>query len=80
MEADPPATPSASWRAASSIVVGGVGILSRAFLFAASTVEVNGLDGFLSLLNRREDIGARERGLITGTSRLFFWNHTQHFY
>jgi monolysocardiolipin acyltransferase len=31
-----------------------------------SKVETHGMDGFLKLLDEREDVGGRERGLITG--------------
>jgi monolysocardiolipin acyltransferase len=44
-----------------------VGLLSRGFLHGLSRTEVNGLDGFLKLLDQRKNVEGRERGLITGT-------------
>lgn len=58
--------PSLSWRIASSITMGTVGVLSRLFLFGANRTEVHGLEKFLVLLDEREDIESRKRGLITG--------------
>jgi monolysocardiolipin acyltransferase len=46
--------------------MGVVGMLCRGFLFALSTTEVHGLDSFLQLLDERENVAQRERGLITG--------------
>lgn len=43
-----------------------VGALCRAFLFAACTVEVNGLEGFTKLLDSRREPSKRTRGLVTG--------------
>ncbi len=50
----------------SLLVMGVAGLLSRAFLKRAKEVKVQGLDEFIQLLDRRSDIGGRERGLITG--------------
>lgn len=38
----------------------------RCFLLGPNSTEVYGLDGFLALLDQREDIKNRVRGLITG--------------
>ncbi len=46
--------------------MGLTGVLSRAFLLGANRLEVQGLDDFLQILDRRKDIDGRERGLITG--------------
>lgn len=46
--------------------MGAVGLLCRGFLFGLSKTEVHGLDRFLELLDEREKVEGRERGLITG--------------
>lgn len=58
--------PSLSWRIGSSITMGAIGVLSRLFMFGANKTEVHGLEDFLELLDEREDINSRKRGLITG--------------
>ncbi|KAF2836873.1 hypothetical protein M501DRAFT_1018746 [Patellaria atrata CBS 101060] len=60
-----PATPSLPWRASSMAVMALTGILSRAFLYGLSRTEVDGLEGFLRVLDRRKDVKKRDRGLIT---------------
>lgn len=45
--------------------MGWVGATCRTFLIGFNRLEVHGWDGFKKLLDEREDIGARERGLIT---------------
>lgn len=64
--AESPFQPSLPWRIASSIVMGVTGTVFRIFLFGANNTEVHGLDRFLDLLDKRHDIEARQRGLITG--------------
>jgi monolysocardiolipin acyltransferase len=61
-----PEAPSAPWRAASAFTMGAVGLLCKGFLSGLSKVETHGMDGFLKLLDEREDVGGRKRGLITG--------------
>lgn len=61
--------PSLWWRAGSSATMFNVGALCRAFLLSFSTLEVNGLDEFVQLLDSRRDPTERTRGLITGVSR-----------
>lgn len=61
-----PSEPSFPWQLGSSVVIGFIGSLSRLFLFGANHTEVHGLDGFLELLDKRRDLQARTRGLITG--------------
>ena len=61
-----PEAPSAPWRAASAFVMGAVGILSGGFVSGLSKAEVHGMDNFLKLLDERENVASRERGLITG--------------
>lgn len=58
--------PSLSWQIGSSITMGTIGVLSRLFMFGANRTEVHGLEKFLVLLDEREDIESRKRGLITG--------------
>jgi monolysocardiolipin acyltransferase len=60
-----PEAPSVPWRAASSFVMGAVGLLCKGFL-GLNRVETHGMEEFLRLLDEREDINKRERGLITG--------------
>jgi monolysocardiolipin acyltransferase len=48
--------------------MGAVGALCRGFLYGLSNTEVHGLDGFLELLDERENVERRERGLITGNA------------
>jgi monolysocardiolipin acyltransferase len=61
-----PEAPSAPWRAASTITMGAVGLLCKGFLSGLSKVETHGMEDFLKLLDEREDVAGRERGLITG--------------
>lgn len=61
-----PAAPSWQWQTASKYTMGAVGALCRGFLLRLSTTEVHGLDRFLELLDERENVEERERGLITG--------------
>jgi monolysocardiolipin acyltransferase len=68
-----PEAPSAPWRAASSFVMGAVGLLCKGFL-GLNRVETHGMEEFLRLLDEREDVNRRERGLITGT-RLIPWRN-----
>jgi hypothetical protein len=46
--------------------MGVTGFLSRSFLVGFSNTEVIGLDRFLEVLDGRKDVGARDRGLLTG--------------
>lgn len=43
-----------------------IGALSRAFLLATRTAELNGLESFVQLLESRWDPSKRTRGLVTG--------------
>jgi monolysocardiolipin acyltransferase len=58
--------PSLPWRAASSFTMLTVAALSKGFMYGLNSVEVSGLQGFLSILDARKDVGKRQRGLITG--------------
>jgi hypothetical protein len=60
-----PEAPSGPWRAASAFTMGAVGLLCKGFL-GFNKVETHGMDGFLKLLDEREDVAGRQRGLITG--------------
>lgn len=64
---DHPNLPSLPWRVSSSIVMGVSGFLARVFYTGMNSVEVHGLDSFLELLDKRKDIEARGRGLLTST-------------
>lgn len=57
--------PSRPWMASSAFTTGAVGLLCRGFLMGLSKTEVNGLDAFLELLDKRKDVEGREKGLIT---------------
>ncbi|KAJ4294160.1 Lyso-phosphatidylcholine acyltransferase [Kalmusia sp. IMI 367209] len=59
-----PAAPSGPWRAGSAFVMGAVGLLCRGFLGLSKT-EAHGLDNFLKLLDERENVEGRQKGLIT---------------
>ena len=54
--------------------MGITGAISRVTLYGTNTTEVHGLDGFLELIDKRQDIESRTRGLITGESvPAFLW-------
>ncbi|KAK6068827.1 acyltransferase [Seiridium cupressi] len=57
--------PSLPWRASSAMITGLTGMLCRGFLYGFNNVEVNGLQRFLKVLDEREDVDKRERGLLT---------------
>lgn len=61
-----PAQPSLAWRTGSAFTMGAVGFLCRSFLLGLNRLEVNGLEQFLELLDERQDVESRTRGLITG--------------
>jgi monolysocardiolipin acyltransferase len=61
-----PAAPSAPWRAASAFTMGAVGLLCKGFLSGLSRVETHGMEDFLQLLDEREQVEGRQKGLITG--------------
>jgi len=63
---DPPYAPNLSWRIASTATITLTGLLARTFGRVACTTEVHGLEGFLKLLDERNDVDGRQRGLITG--------------
>lgn len=53
-----------AWRLGSQAVMGSVGAASRGFLYAFNTVQVDGLDNLLGVLDKRKAQG-RDRGLLT---------------
>ena len=69
MEGDSP-PPSLPWRFGSATVMGVSGFLTRTFMYGANSMETHGLDGFLNLVDERQDIDKRQRGLITGECSL----------
>ena len=64
--ASSPGQPSLAWRLGSAFQMGMAGSLSRIIMFGANNTDVYGLDQFCQLLDDREDVDRRERGLITG--------------
>lgn len=46
--------------------MGFIGFLSRTFLYGLSNPEIHGLDSFLATIDARQEVGRRQRGLITG--------------
>ncbi|KAF1830906.1 hypothetical protein BDW02DRAFT_641855 [Decorospora gaudefroyi] len=65
-----PEAPSGPWRAASAFTMGAVGLLCKGFLTGLSRVETHGMEGFLKLLDEREHVAGRERGLITVSNHI----------
>lgn len=63
--------PSLPWRIGSSLTMGMVGGICRSFLHGLSNIETFGLERFLERLEERRDVGARERGLLTGLRQSF---------
>ncbi|KAF7532087.1 hypothetical protein G7054_g8279 [Neopestalotiopsis clavispora] len=57
--------PSLPWRASASMITGLTGMISRGFLYGFNKVETTGLQRFLQILDEREDVDKRERGLLT---------------
>lgn len=64
---DAPDQPSLLWRTGSSFITGATGFLCRTFLVGLNRLEVKGYDKFMRLLDEREDVSGRTKGLITGT-------------
>lgn len=65
-ENQPPLPPSLPWRIGSAAVMGFIGSLTRVFMNVPNTQEAHGLNKFLDLIDEREDISRRKRGLVTG--------------
>lgn len=62
----PAAAPPLSWRIGSTATMAFIGLLCKGFLnVATSQTTVEGLEGFVDLLDRRRDVEGRTRGLIT---------------
>jgi len=64
-EGDPP-PPSLGWRLGSTLTMSMVGGLTRVFMTIPNTTKSHGKDAFMDLLDDREDVEDRRRGLITG--------------
>ena len=60
-----PERPGLAFRMANSFQLGWVGAACRSFLLTFNRLEVHGWDKFQKLLDERDDVGARTRGLIT---------------
>lgn len=69
----PPSQPSLPWRIGSSVTIGTVGAFCRTFLYGFNESKVVGLEKFLKVLEKRRDVGARTRGLLTGMG---LWRNT----
>ncbi|KAI0180837.1 acyltransferase [Hypoxylon sp. FL1284] len=67
---DPLQQPSLSWRITSSVSMGLTAALCRGFLYGLNTVETVGLDRFLDILDKRENVDKRQRGLITVSNHI----------
>lgn len=76
--ANQPEAPSWQWRAASSATMGFIGTLCRSFLYTLATTEVHGLDEFLQLLDERQDVRARTKGLITVSNHISVYVRSTH--
>jgi len=50
--------------------MGLIGSLTRSFMCVLNTQEAHGLNHFLDLIDEREDVTRRKRGLITGSYML----------
>ncbi|TID15088.1 Lysophosphatidylcholine acyltransferase [Venturia nashicola] len=58
--------PSLRWRVASRATIAAIGLACKAFLkVGTKSTETHGLDNFVKLLDERQDISQRERGLLT---------------
>ncbi|KAI0481045.1 hypothetical protein GGR56DRAFT_302526 [Xylariaceae sp. FL0804] len=66
----PPLQPGLPHRLASSLIMGTVSSISRAFLYGLNSVEVTGLQRFLDILDQRRDPLKRQRGLITVSNHI----------
>ncbi|KAH0354496.1 hypothetical protein KCU81_g1443, partial [Aureobasidium melanogenum] len=62
---DAPDQPSLLWRTGSSFITGATGFLCRTFLVGLNRLEVKGYDNFMRLMDEREDVNGRTKGLIT---------------
>lgn len=64
-----PESPGPLWRLGSTAVMGLTGVLCKAFLYGFNTVETQGLDNFLRILDERRGPG-RKRGLVTACNHI----------
>ncbi|KAI9840766.1 MAG: hypothetical protein M1838_003921 [Thelocarpon superellum] len=60
-----PERPGLVWRVGSSIVMAVTCFLMRFLLYGANRTSVEGLDGFVRILDQRSNVDGRERGLLT---------------
>lgn len=65
-----PEAPSGPWRAASTFTMAAVSLLCKGFLSGFNTVETHGMDEFLRLLDERQDVAGRSRGLLTVSNHI----------
>ncbi|KAK4986821.1 Lyso-phosphatidylcholine acyltransferase [Elasticomyces elasticus] len=66
----PPWQPSWPWRASSTIVVGITGFLCRSFIYGLNRTEVQGLDNLLRVIDERNEVDRRQRGLVTVSNHI----------
>jgi monolysocardiolipin acyltransferase len=76
MAQERPYEPPLSHRVPSALTIGIVGFMCRAFLYAFSRTETEGLEPFLRILDERKDASRRERGLITVSNHLSVYVET----
>ena len=57
--------PSLPWRAGYGATLGFVGSMTKAFMYGLNYFHVQGLDHLVHVLESREKVNARQRGLIT---------------
>ncbi|QDS75003.1 hypothetical protein FKW77_005609 [Venturia effusa] len=58
--------PSLAWRAASKATIAAIGLACKGFLkVGTKETETHGLENFVKLLDERQDIAKRDRGLLT---------------
>ena len=69
---DRPPAPSLPWRFGSAAIMGAVGTLTRIFMHGPNSQRVYGLDDFLNVIDDREVVSKRNRGLITGSLSTLF--------
>ena len=59
--------PSLQWRSASTATIALVGLACKSFLkIGVKKTETHGLENFIKVLDERQDVEKRERGLLTG--------------
>ena len=65
-----PLSPSLAWHIGSTATMGLVGGITRLFMTIPNSTKSHGKDAFMDLIDDREDVEGRRRGLITGRQPL----------